>query len=186
VSRVFKLCYLLPLAALLACADAEVKPKAQADTLSLDQQLEELKGGASINLADLPGKTETEKFLYLIGTPTASKSAILIFLDGQIDTLDKAGNKKQADALRENRKLLVQAVDETMNVFVERSAEVYDQIFTPEEIGQLTVIFRTPLMQKYSQQAVSLQQKMIPEAETWSTNHVVPRYQELLKENEAK
>lgn len=180
MNRLSKICYALPLAALLACSNEGVKPKA--DTSNLTEQLEELKGGGVIDVTNLPGKTETEKFLYLIGTPTASKSAILIFLDGQIDTLDNAGNKKQADALRENRKLLVQAVDETMDIFVERAGAVYDQIFTAEEISELTVIFSTPLMQKYSYQAVSLQQKMIPEAEVWSANHVAPRYEALIKE----
>jgi len=82
VNRLSKICYALPLAALLACSNEGVKPKA--DTSNLTEQLEELKGGTPVNIADLPGKTKTEKFLYLIGLPTATKSGVLIFLDAQI------------------------------------------------------------------------------------------------------
>ncbi len=186
MNRWFKTAYALPLAALLACGNQGGKPKSKADNTSLTEQLEDLKGGAPVNIADLPGKTETEKFLYLIGVPTATKSGILIFLDAQIDSFDAAGNKKQADALRENRKLLVQAADETMSIFVEKTAAVYDAVFTPEEISQLTAIFTNPIMQKYTQETVSLQQKLLPGAEKWGTEHVAPRYEALIKQQAEK
>jgi len=41
-------------------------------------------------------------------------------------------------------------------------------------------------MQKYTQETVSLQQKLLPAAEQWASEHVAPRYETLIKQQAEK
>jgi len=179
VSRLVKTICLLSALSLAAKA----KP---ADNKNLLGQLEDIKPNQAIDINNLPGDTNTEKLLYLLDTPTATKSGVLIFLDSQIEAFETAGNKEQAEALKANRVLLTQAVDETMEVFVKEAASVYDGFFTADEIDQLTKVFSQPIMQKYIASTIDVQQKLLPGAQTWSENHVVPRYTQLIQEQAEK
>ena len=152
------------------------------DNKSLNQQLEAIKPQGSIDLSNIPGDTDTEKFLHLLDVPTATKSGILIFMNTQIESFDAVGNHAQAEAMRKNRALLSQAVDENMDSFLKVSAKVYDEVFTPEEIKQLTVLYSQPVLQKLTRSLVPLQQKALPLAQAWSEDKVLPRFEQLVKE----
>ncbi|MEP6342978.1 MAG: hypothetical protein ABJ275_06655 [Maricaulaceae bacterium] len=176
-------CFLSALTVVAACGGASTSAPNDAEVnKSLHEQLDNIKPSEAIDIANLPGDTDAEKLLYLLDVPTATKSAMLIILDGQIKTFEATGNKKQADALRGNLASLTQAVDEKIYIYVRDAAKVYEEFFTPDELLQLIEVFSQPVMEKFTATSVDLQQKALPVAETWSTDHVVPRYTELLKE----
>jgi len=135
---------------------------------------------AVVNPDNIPGNTDAEKLMYLLDIATVTKAATLIFLDGQIEVFESSGNKEQANELRENRKLLTQALDENIEIYVTDAAKVYEDFFTAEEMAAFVQIFSRPEMQKFTRSTVALQQKAIPVATAWSEQHVVPRYTELL------
>ena len=149
---------------------------------SLNEQLEAIRPKGDINLAEIKGDTDTEKLLYLLDVPTGTKSGILIFFNPQIESFEAVGNKEQAEVMRHNRALLSQAVDENMTDFVKRSAKVYDEVFTPQEIKELTELYSSPVLQKLTRSLVPLQQKAIPIAQKWSDEKVLPRFEQLVKE----
>ena len=186
MNRFIKTLCLLSAAGLMACSNAPNSKAPEDDGKNITQQLEDLKSGVSIDVDNLQGKTDTEKLLYLLDTPTTTKAGILIFLDVQIKTLEETGNKKDAEAMRANRVLLTQAVDENLEDFVEIAAKVYDKFFTEEEVKQLVAIFSQPIMQKYTKTTINLQQELLPVAEAWSSSKVIPRFQELMKERAKK
>ena len=152
----------------------------------LTEQLEAIKPSASVDIANIPGETDAEKLMYLLDIATATKAATLIFLDSQIDAFEAAGNSSQANSLRENRVLLLQALNEKIDIYVKQSAEIYEGFYTDEELAAYVDIFSRPEMQKFTRSTVTLQQKAVPIATAWSENHVVPRYTELLKEKAGK
>ena len=151
---------------------------------TLNEQLEAIKPQGAIDLNNIAGDTETEKLLYLLDVPTTTKAGILIFINTQIDSFEAAGHTAQADAMRENRALLSQAVDENMAGFIKESAVVYNEVFTPEEIKALTALYSQPVLQKFTRSVVPLQQKAIPIAQKWSEEKIVPRFEQLVKEQQ--
>ena len=149
------------------------------DNTSLSDQLGELKTENMASLEDLPGRNSVEKLLYLQGVPQAVKSTTLIFLDGQISTLEETGQAEVAKTLKNNRKLLVQAIDENMQEYVEDAAEVYETTFTPEEIDELVKIHNSPTMRKLIDNQIEIQQEVLPIAEQWGQK-VADRFQILV------
>jgi len=149
------------------------------DNTSLSDQLGELKSDNMPSLEELPGKNAVEKLLYLQGVPQAVKSTTLIFLDGQISTLEKTGQTETANTLKNNRKLLVQAIDENMHEYVEGAAEVYKSTFTGEEIEELVKIHNSPAMRKLTDNQIEIQQDILPLAEQWGQK-VATKFQSLV------
>jgi len=182
VNNYIKTICLVSAFALAACSQAPNLDGIKADGKDINQQLESLKSGPAIDINNLPGKTPTEKLLYLLDTPKAVQSATLIFLDTQISSFEAAGNKTEAEALRKSRVLLAQALEENIDDFITTGASVYDDIFTKDEIEQLTVIYSQPVMQKMTASTIDVQQRLLPLSEEWSNKHVLPRFQQLVKE----
>ena len=183
MSKIFLTLSLASVLCLSACGGKDTASyKGTNSNETLNQQLEAIKPQGSIDLSNIPGDTDTEKFLHLLDVPTATKSGILIFMNTQIESFDAVGNHAQAEAMRKNRALLSQAVDENMDSFLKDSAKVYDEVFTPEEIKQLTELYSHPVLQKLTKSLVPLQQKALPLAQKWSEDKVVPRFEQLVKE----
>ncbi|WP_026941608.1 DUF2059 domain-containing protein [Hellea balneolensis] len=149
---------------------------------NLSEQIAQLETSEAFNLK---GKTPTEELLYLLELPTQMKSATLIVLDGQLETLEASGREKEANELRNNRQLLLKAMDENMASYVESAAEIYEQIFTGPEIARMNELYRDPVMRKAVSTQLNIQQKIIPVAETWGQK-VGKRYEELLSEKSDK
>jgi len=175
---------LITCSTLLSACGEEVQVKKQ-DVVSLSDQLSEIKSGNLSEFGSLPGKTNTEKLLYLQGAPDATKSATLIFMDGQISTLEASGEDEVVESLRANRKFLVQAIDENIQSYLEPSAEVYETVFTPEEIDKLVEIYNTDVMRKVTDNQIPLQQALLPVAEKWG-EEVAEYYQDLIEKDLAK
>jgi len=76
---------------------------------------------------------------------------------------------------------MLQAMDETMDSFVDSAAAVYDDFLTPDEISHLIKVYQDPAMQKMMKNQLAMQAKMVPVGEVWG-NEVSKRYQELVAE----
>ena len=149
------------------------------DNTSLSDQLGELKTGNMPALEEVPGRNSAEKLIYLQGVPQAVKSTTLIFLDGQISTLEKTGQTETVNILKNNRKLLVKAIDDNMQEYVEAAADVYKSTFTAEEIESLVKIHNSPAMRKLTDNQINVQQELLPIAEEWGQK-VAAKFQSLL------
>ena len=182
MNRFIKTLCLLSAVTLMACKNAPNSEVLNGDDKSLTQQLEGIKSKNVIDINNLQGNTDTEKLLHLLDIPTALRSVTLVILDTQISSFEAVGNKTEAKALKKNRELLTQALDEAMGEYVEATAKVYEEYFTKAEIKELIVIYSQPIMQKQIASNVDIQQKLIPVSETWSKEHVLPIYNRLLKE----
>ena len=175
----FKAVFLTMAIALAGCsAPTAITEEGKA---SLVEQIEQLERAPQRSFEELPGDTNTEKLLYLLDLPMMTKSVALIALDGQIETLERTGNKEVATQLKNTRKLMLQAMDETMDGFVDSAAAVYDDFLTPDEISHLIKVYQDPAMQKMMKNQLAMQAKMVPVGEVWG-NEVSKRYQELLAE----
>jgi len=175
----FKLALFITAIALAGCS----APTAVTEDgkVNLVEQIEQLEMSPQRPFEELPGETNTEKLLYLLDLPTMTKSVALIALDGQIETLERTGNKEVATQLKNTRKLMLQAMDETMDGFVDSAAAVYDDFLTPDEISHLIKVYQDPAMQKMMKNQLAMQAKMVPVGEVWG-NEVSRRYQELAAE----
>ena len=182
MNRIYLMAFLICAAALGAC-DGESGAKAE-KKVPLSEQLEGIKSGNISEIGDIPGNTRTEKLLYLQGSPDAVKSATLIFMDGQIETLEASGEDEVVESLRKNRKFLVQAIDDNIQSYLESAAEVIETVFTPEEIEQLVEIYNSDVMRKMTDNQINIQQSLLPIAEEWGED-VAGYYQDLIQKDAA-
>ena len=161
---------------LLACGPASNLTEEGKKNLS--EQIEQLE---TSEVYTVKGKTPTEELLYLLELPKQMKSATLVVLDGQLQVLEAAGQIKEANELRNNRQLLLQAMDENMANYIESAAVIYEESFTGPELARMNELYRDPVMRKAVSVQLDIQQKIIPIAEDWG-QEVGNRYQELLAE----
>lgn len=163
----------------MGCAETPTLSKVQKpeETLTLDT----LERAPAIDIANIPGKNPSEQLMYLLGIPDATKGALLVSLDTNIEVMRQTGATEQADVMQSTRRLFIQAADENMDMFLEIAADVYAQKFTPEEIERLIVLYSDPVLQKMTFNQIELMSDTTGAVEQWA-EIVGGRYAELVEE----
>ena len=118
MNSVIKALALISVLCLTSCNSKLGSSSQTIENVDLIEQLDELEPSSVVEAGNIPGDTDAEKLLYVLDAATGTKSAILIFVDSQIDTFEATGNRKEANELRKNRVLLSQAANETVDIYI--------------------------------------------------------------------
>ena len=172
---------------LAGCAETAVPGKVavEADSEAVKQttsdRISALPRSEAIDIAAIPGDSSAERLLHLMGVPDATKGAMMVSIDSNIEVLRASGATAQADQLEANRALLLQAADENMDAYLDIASDVYEKYYTQDELDRLVVLFSDPLMQKHATAQLDLLGEMTTAAEAWAET-VGERYAELVEE----